>query len=829
MTTATLEQKRTIAEAIEERRRRIRDNGIKYFVPQPQQLPFHKSPSRIRCAFGANRELSISTEVRMADGSKKPIGKLNIGDMILAWDGKNAIPSKVIDIPYDGNSETWKMTTKGGLSVESSIDHCFPSLSYVRRGVQKHTLQEIKDSNHKLKRMVRPEQFEYIKTEVPFSGLLLGLYLGDGSYGNSPSSESPRPNFTNVEENIRDLFCVGIKEAYSTLKCKPYPSDLTRLYVRGECKGKNYFINDLRILGLDNKKSHNKFIPDVFKYGSIAVRRGVIEGLILTDGGTDRYKVTIWSNSLRMLEDVSEIVLSLGGRSKIYKRGRSANKNQKQSYKLQFSVGYIKKMGIVGLGRKTPKVELKTNTREDDFIVDTISYVGVKRCRCITVEHHNHYFVLANGIVTSNSGKSVSGVCEGVWYSTGTHPYKDIPVPNYGRVVCTDFTNGIEKVIIPEYKKWMPKHMLKGESWEKAFHSASRTLSLVNGSTIEFMSNDQDVEKFAGASRHWTHFDEEPRSAIFKECRMRLIDAKGDLWITMTPDKGMSWVYSELYERAGEDPDIEVFTYGIYDNPYIDNDEIDMIKRGLSEGQIDAKIYGKFVQLSGLIYREYNPDVHNLRRFTIPSNWPKVCSIDPHPRNPTAVLYMAVAPWHLFKAECISQNIPTGPTPEGANTTMYIVYDEIYPGEPRLISEVAELMKAKEGRDYVSYRLIDNSANTPDPIVGTTIRQEFAKHGIRTILADKNVANRIFQVRAKLNTNTLRIMEDLPETIWEMRHYAWDDFKLAKDYNDPKEQPRKKRDHMMDNLGYMALSCPKFEPTKVFRPQRSTVDSATGY
>jgi len=429
----------------------------------------------------------------------------------------------------------------------------------------------------------------------------------------------------------------------------------------------------------------------------------------------------------------------------------------------------------------------------------------------------------------NRSGKSVSGVCEGVWYSTGTHPYKDIPVPNYGRVVCTDFTNGIEKVIIPEYKKWMPKHMLKDGSWEKSFHSASRTLILVNGSTISFMSNDQDVEKFAGASCHWVHFDEEPRQIIFQECRMRLIDTKGDLWITMTPDKGMSWVYSELYERAGEDPDIEVFTYGIYDNPYIDNDEIDMIKRGLSEGQIDAKIYGKFVQLSGLIYREYSEDVHNIRRFIIPSNWPKVCSIDPHPRNPTAVLYMAVAPWALFKAECAKQCVEPGLAPTGPDSTMYIVYDEIYPSEPRLISEVADLMHAKEGNDYVSYRLIDNSANTPDPIVGTTIRQEFANHGIRTILADKNVANRIFQVRAKLNTNTLRIFEDLAETIWEIRHYAWDDFKMAKDYNDPKEQPRKKRDHMMDNLGYMALSCPKFEPTKVFRPQRSTVDSATGY
>ena len=58
------------------------------------------------------------------------------------------------------------------------------------------------------------------------------------------------------------------------------------------------------------------------------------------------------------------------------------------------------------------------------------------------------------GIFGGNrSSKTVSGICEDVWYATGTHPYKNIPVPNYGRICCTDFTNGIEKVVLPEFKR----------------------------------------------------------------------------------------------------------------------------------------------------------------------------------------------------------------------------------------------------------------------------------------------------------------------------------------------------------------------------------------
>lgn len=423
----------------------------------------------------------------------------------------------------------------------------------------------------------------------------------------------------------------------------------------------------------------------------------------------------------------------------------------------------------------------------------------------------------------NRSGKTVAGACEAVWYATGSHPYKNIPTPNFGRIVCTDFTNGIEKVVIPEVKRWLPKGMLK------EYHVESRTMELTNGSTIEFMSYDQEVEKFASASRHWVWFDEEPPQSIFNECRMRVIDTRGDIWITMTPDKGMTWIYSDIYEKGGTDPNIEIFTFGIYDNPYIDREEIDMIKGGLDEQLVEAKIYGKFVQLSGLVYKDYNSDIHTIKRFSIPTHWVRVCSIDPHPRNPTAVLYIAVCPIGEFIRVCREQGIPSGIESTGYNTDMYTVYDEIYPGEPLLIAQVADLMKAKEGNDYISYRLIDNSANTPDPIMGTSVREEFEKHGIRTVLADKDIPNRIFKVRERLKTNTIRFMDDLSETLWEIRHYAWDDYKHGRDYKDPKEKPRKKRDHMMDNLGYVCLSSPKYDSPRVFRPERKTVDSMTGY
>jgi len=429
----------------------------------------------------------------------------------------------------------------------------------------------------------------------------------------------------------------------------------------------------------------------------------------------------------------------------------------------------------------------------------------------------------------NRSGKTVAGATEAVWYSTGTHPYKDMPVPNFGRIVGTDFVNGIERVILPEIKKFMPKSMLVGGSWDKAFSKENKTLTLINGSTIEFMSYDQDIDKFESASRHWIWHDEEPPHGIWKANQVRLLDTRGDAWLTMTPIKGMTWVYDEIYEQAGIKKNIEIFVLDTYDNPYVDNEALDDLVDGLDSQEKEARIGGKFVQMSGLIYKEYNPEIHNIGAFPIPKHWPRVQSIDPHPRIPTVAVYVAVAPVSYFIAECYKNNIKIPENlPEG---DVYIVYDEVYPDESLLISETAELMHAKEGKDArIVYRLIDNSANTPDPILGTTIKREFEKYGIRTILAQKDIPNRIFAVRAKLKGPSLFFMSELvPKTMWELRHYAWDDYKIGKDYKDPKEKPKKKRDHAMDNLGYICMSKPKYDLPKVYRPDRGSADNDTGY
>lgn len=153
----------------------------------------------------------------------------------------------------------------------------------------------------------------------------------------------------------------------------------------------------------------------------------------------------------------------------------------------------------------------------------------------------------------NRAGKTVAGATEALYWLTGKHPYRDTPRPPVaGRAIAVDFLNGVEKIIKPEIMRWIPPSELIEGSWEKSYSKELKTLTLANGSTLEFMSLDQDLDKFAGTSRDFCWLDEEPDYPIYLENRLRLLDKKGSLWITMTPVEGMCFdVETEVLTSRG--------------------------------------------------------------------------------------------------------------------------------------------------------------------------------------------------------------------------------------------------------------------------------------
>jgi phage terminase large subunit-like protein len=144
----------------------------------------------------------------------------------------------------------------------------------------------------------------------------------------------------------------------------------------------------------------------------------------------------------------------------------------------------------------------------------------------------------------NRSGKSVAGSVEATWRSTGRHPFLQThEVPTRGRIVTVDIEAGINQIILPLLKQWIPQSELVNNSFEDSWSTRKKLLTLRNGSTIEVKTHQQEVESFAGVPLHWVWFDEECPKAIFDECRLRLIDFNGVWWMTMTPVAGQDWIF----------------------------------------------------------------------------------------------------------------------------------------------------------------------------------------------------------------------------------------------------------------------------------------------
>jgi phage terminase large subunit-like protein len=397
----------------------------------------------------------------------------------------------------------------------------------------------------------------------------------------------------------------------------------------------------------------------------------------------------------------------------------------------------------------------------------------------------------------NRSGKTVGGATEAVMWLTGKHPYIQTPQPPIrGRCVSVDFINGVEKIVKPEIARWMPASELSGGGWDKAFNKELRILTLSNGSTLEFMSMDQDVDKFAGTSRHFIWFDEEPPRDVYIECLQRLLDTGGSFWITMTPVDGMSsWIYDDLYLAAKEDTDVKVVEVQMDDNPHINWGDANVLLSGLTDEELEARKKGKFIQIGGLIYKMFDPSKHVIDEIHIPEDWLLVAGMDHGFSNATAWLWAGV-------------------NEDGR----VVVFDEYYKsGEIiRTHAEEVHRINKQHGR-YPDYYVGDPSIRNIDPITGTSVLIEYTDYGIPIVLGNndqKAGINRVARYLTGVNgTPQLLITRNCTNLIREIARLRWAHWanKKSRDDKNKKEEQHKKDDHAADALRYLIASRPELD------------------
>src|SRR6266496_412247 len=83
----------------------------------------------------------------------------------------------------------------------------------------------------------------------------------------------------------------------------------------------------------------------------------------------------------------------------------------------------------------------------------------------------------------NRSGKTVGGAAEAVYWMMHQHPYRRLPDrATRGRIVTVSRNEGIDQLIIPQLKRWMPPSLFINGSWEDSYDKQKFVLTLANGS-----------------------------------------------------------------------------------------------------------------------------------------------------------------------------------------------------------------------------------------------------------------------------------------------------------------------------------------------------------
>lgn len=162
----------------------------------------------------------------------------------------------------------------------------------------------------------------------------------------------------------------------------------------------------LQDMGLHGSRSYEKFIPEIYKRGSVSQRLALMQGLMDTDGtvgagGCAAYYATA---SERLAKDVQQIAWSLGARARItIKRPSYTYKGTKKDGLPSYMVCVIHQdiNQFFSLPRKLSACRPKAMRHR--LAITKIEAVGKKLAQCISVDHPDQLYVTDNYVVTHNT------------------------------------------------------------------------------------------------------------------------------------------------------------------------------------------------------------------------------------------------------------------------------------------------------------------------------------------------------------------------------------------------------------------------------------------
>lgn len=272
---------------------------------------------------------------------------------------------------------------------------------------------------------------------------------------------------------------------------------------------------------------------------------------------------------------------------------------------------------------------------------------------------------------------------------------------------------------------------------------------------------------------------------------------------TFNPD-GHNW----LWKRFIDPNRVSTWktVYGVveatpFDNPFLPEDYLEQFK-SLPQSWQDRYVYGSHDVFVGQIFTDWDPEVHIIPDFAVPSSWERWMCFDPGMRHEGAATWMVR-------------------DPEGRK----FYYREVLASGQPVAWWANKIYECEQRRDVggpneqVVRRLIGPEANQRSQNDGKSVKDIFWEHGIAFEDADRDPNARITTVTDHLRPNdkwvhpltgespapALYVFASCAKLAEYIAQYRWKPVRSNFSDEAPPERPRKKDDHNIDNLGHILL------------------------
>ncbi len=326
----------------------------------------------------------------------------------------------------------------------------------------------------------------------------------------------------------------------------------------------------------------------------------------------------------------------------------------------------------------------------------------------------------------------------------------------------------------------------------------------------------QDPDQLLGEELDFVIFAEGskiPKYIYDTYIRQRLAMRLGSMILPTTGDGYDDFLVPML--DLGNDPDnhykgtdsfarsVQSWQFPTIDNPHYPREEHDAAKRDLELGIIDQNTFdeqwgGLIVNKGGRIFKAFDDTIHVVEDYEIPQDWPIIRVIDVGWNHPTCCLWFAV-------------------DPEGR----LVLIQEYYAAHTEIWQHAQEIQLldplGEDGQPLtIELTIIDPASKHRTAASKDSARDQYADHGIYTVLADNDVKAGFARVgeylRYDLDDETkeftvppkLYVFQSCRTVIKEFHTYEFAERRTG----EKTDEPKKKNDHGMDCVRYCCMYQP---------------------